>query len=180
MLVEAVTQDGKRKQVEVDKYPDHCPLCHYGVEARFQNLAHVVERVRLELVFKCPREACQSIFISRYSQVYYPGSQAYFYRSSCPLERARSEFSETISKISPQFCEIYNQSWNAECEEWKLIAGPGYRKALEFLVKDYLCGLRADEATKIKTSQLGPCIESFVDNDKIKQVAKRAAWLGKR
>jgi hypothetical protein len=26
--------------------------------------------------------------------------------------------------------------------------------------------------------QLGPCIGTFVDNDKVKQMAQRAAWLG--
>ncbi len=179
MLLEAVTQEGKKKQVEFDIYPDHCPLCHFGIEARYQGLAHVNEGGRrLEVVFKCPRERCQSFFISRYSQTYFPNSSGYFYRGSCPLEPARSKFSEIITKISAQFCEIFNQSQNAEGQEWKLIAGPGYRKALEFLVKDYLCGLRPTEADKIKALQLGPCIENFVDNDKIKQMAKRAAWLG--
>ena len=61
---------------------------------------------------------------------------------------------------------------------WKHIAGPGYRKALEFLVKDYLCHSIPDKADKIKQLQLGLCIETYVDHDKIKQMAKRAAWLG--
>jgi hypothetical protein len=179
MLIEAATHRGNRKQVEADKYPDHCPLCHYGIEALYQGLAHIFEAGRrLELVFRCPREQCQSFFISRYSQRYLPGSQGYFYAGSCPLEPARSKFSIIISKLSPEFCEIFNQSQNAEGQEWSLIAGPGYRKALEFLVKDYLCAVRPAEADKIKALQLGPCIENFADNDKIKQMAKRAAWLG--
>ena len=36
----------------------------------------------------------------------------------------------------------------------------------------------ARDAEEIKKLQLGPCIDDFVANDKVKQVAKRAAWIG--
>jgi hypothetical protein len=67
---------------------------------------------------------------------------------------------------------------NAEDRGWKLIAGPGYRKALEFLIKDYLCRLHSTEAEKIKGMTLAACIAEYVDHAKLKAMAARAAWLG--
>jgi hypothetical protein len=93
---------------------------------------------------------------------------------------------ETISKISPDFCVIYDQAQKAEQYKLLLVAGPGYRKALEFLVKDYIIGqlkepdpqkLAAEKAAVEKTL-LGTCIKNYIKSDQIKEIAKRAAWLG--
>jgi hypothetical protein len=178
----ATTQDGRNVGVQIDHFPDQCPICHHGIEPRNMGLAHLVEARDgvLEMVFRCPRMECQSFFISRYTQRYYQAlaPQVYFFNGSVPFQPKGRGFSERISSISPMFCQIYNQALNAERAGWALIAGPGYRKALEFLVKDYLCGLKPDDCNKIKSMQLGPCIGTFVDNDKVKQMAQRAAWLG--
>lgn len=183
MGIQATTENGQQTAVEIDVFPDSCPLCHYGIEARYQHLAFVTAGLdgRLELIFQCPRRKCLALFISRYFHIPSASgisSSVYFYRGSLPFEPFTEKFSEHISKISPLFCDIFNQSHNAEHRGWKLVAGPGYRKALEFLVKDYLCRLRSADADKIKTLQLGSCIDTFVDNDKVRQMAKRAAWLG--
>jgi len=87
-------------------------------------------------------------------------------------------FSEHVRTISPTFCAITNEAENAERQGWKLIAGPGHRKALEFLVKDYLCRLRPGDAEAIKSIQLGPCIKEYVTNENVKTTAERAAWIG--
>lgn len=180
--IEVPSDEGGRKEVHIERYPDTCPLCHYGIEPRYQGLAYLSEGLdgRLELIFQCPRRKCLAFFISRYFQTPGLAGSGYFYRyrGSFPAEPLTQEFSKHITEISPMFCEIFNQSQNAERRGWKLIAGPGYRKALEFLVKDYLCRLRSADADKIKSMQLGSCIEEFVDNDKVKEVARRAAWLG--
>jgi hypothetical protein len=167
-------------QVEVDKFPDSCPICHHAIEAILKNVAHNKEDNpgKLEVVFLCPRIACQSLFIAGYVTRTHIRADYFHYVGSAPFLPLRVEFDEHISAISPQFCTIFNESQNAEHQDWKLIAGPGYRKALEFLVKDYLCHSIPDKATEIKQLQLGPCIDTYVDNDKIKQMAKRAAWLG--
>jgi hypothetical protein len=62
------------------------------------------------------------------------------------------------------------------------ICGPGYRKALEFLVKDYLIGYIYKEdqqkQSDVTKAFLGAAIEKYIDQERIKQCAKRAAWLG--
>jgi hypothetical protein len=58
------------------------------------------------------------------------------------------------------------------------ICGVGYRKALEFLVKDYLIKQRPTDQAAIESGALGQCINTYVTDPNIKQVAERAAWLG--
>jgi hypothetical protein len=165
----------------IDKFPDSCPICHRAIEAIQKKVVHYnkgTSPTTVQIVFQCPRLACQSLFISGYATNFNMRQDYFYYTGSAPFLPVETAFDEHISAISPQFCTIFNESQNAERRGWKLIAGPGYRKALEFLVKDYLCHLLPTKADEIKKLQLGPCIETYVDQDKIKQMAKRAAWLG--
>lgn len=58
------------------------------------------------------------------------------------------------------------------------IMGVGYRKALEFLIKDYLISLHPDKDASIKAKLLGRCISDDINDIKIKSVAERATWIG--
>ena len=58
------------------------------------------------------------------------------------------------------------------------LCGIGYRKALEFLVKDYAISIHPEHKSQIESSQLARCIADFIDNEKIKTLAKASAWLG--
>nr|WP_255259901.1 hypothetical protein [Lentibacillus sp. CBA3610] len=53
----------------------------------------------------------------------------------------------------------------------------GYRKALEFLIKDYLIYLDNEAETEFLKMPLGQCINKL-GNHNIKEIAKRAAWIG--
>jgi hypothetical protein len=118
------------------------------------------------------------LFLARYYQPLQ--ASAYFYRGLAPWEPEEMEYTEVLKKISPDFCAIFNQAKKADDQEWKLVAGPGYRKSLEFLIKDYLCGLFAAEVDDIKKKPLGDCIKNvnWVPNERLRTVASRAAWLG--
>lgn len=54
----------------------------------------------------------------------------------------------------------------------------GYRKALEFLVKDYAISINPDKVHEISHTALSPCINKFIDSDRIKALATASAWLG--
>ena len=54
----------------------------------------------------------------------------------------------------------------------------GYRKALEFLIKDYVIRKHPEDEAAIKAKPLGRCINDDVEDPKTKAVAKRATWLG--
>ncbi len=97
---------------------------------------------------------------------------------SVPQTVSSSKWSDTITKTSPEFVAIFREAEEAEQRRLKLVCGPGYRKALESLIKDYVIKLNPDKAEHIKKTFLGTCIKEFVTNDKVKKVAERAVWLG--
>jgi len=131
---------------------------------------------RVERVLRCPREKCQRLFISRYHLA--RPSDEHRLVGSVPVELMDENFSDEVKEISKDFCEIYNESQKAEKRGLTLVAGPGYRKSLEFLVKDYLCARNPGEAEEIKRTQLGPCIQKYAMDGRVKAMAARAAWLG--
>lgn len=89
-----------------------------------------------------------------------------------------STFEKGVAEISPMFVEIYNQAHRAELLGLNQLVGIGYRKALEFLIKDYCCLKKPDSSEKIKKLSLGTCINNYVDDPRIQKMAERAAWLG--
>ena len=97
--------------------------------------------------------------------------------NACPKKK---EFSDIINSISSQFVSIYNQAYFAEQINLDQICGVGYRKSLEFLIKDYLISKETEKQVKenIRKKFLNNCIQDHVQNDNIKNVAKRAVWLG--
>jgi len=58
------------------------------------------------------------------------------------------------------------------------ITGVGYRKALEFLIKDYAIKNNPSEEKSIKKTPLMQVINKHIGDTNIKNVAKRAVWLG--
>jgi hypothetical protein len=73
---------------------------------------------------------------------------------------------------------VYAQSTSAEAHGLAEIAGPGFRKALEFLIKDYAIQLNPGHDDEIKRGQLAAVISKFLPGDKLTIVSSRAAWLG--
>jgi hypothetical protein len=87
-------------------------------------------------------------------------------------------FSDEIRSISATFCIIYGEAHQAEHFGLTQICGVGYRKSLEFLIKDYLIHNRPSDKASIEATMLGPCIDKYVTDPRTKQVAQRATWLG--
>jgi len=84
-----------------------------------------------------------------------------------------------ISKISLQFVEIYQESSEAERLNLLYVCGAGYRKALEVLVKDYAISIKPDDKDDIENKlTLVTCIEKYLSTPKLKEIARRASWLG--
>ena len=74
----------------------------------------------------------------------------------------KKDFPKLIQKLSPDFCEIYNQAYIAQQQGSTKISGIGYRKALEFLVKDYVIFLNPNESVNIKSFNLSSCISKYI------------------
>lgn len=162
---------------EIERKSVKCPFC--GVinipEYLFEKN---VERSDFFNVFtQCTNPTCRNMFITQFSTV---GVRKPVFTKILPtaLPEKRT-FSNIISELSPNFCEIYNQAYIAEQTNLMQICGTGYRKSLEFLIKDYLIStLPEDQHEAIKNKFLNNCIRDNISNINIKTVASRAVWLG--
>lgn len=180
-IIETIDINNELEEYSYESNPDHCPFCHYAIEpiileafldAQHEELAYThISNV----IYKCPRNKCHGIFIGKYH--FYNNKFSFF--DSYPKYPMEREFGEEIKKISRDFVCIYNQAYKAEQYDLKLVAGPGYRKSLEFLIKDYAIG-KVEEDTKAEIPEkfLGEIINKFIDDKRIQSMAKRAVWLG--
>lgn len=93
--------------------------------------------------------------------------------------KTEKEFPLFIKKSSKKFIEIYNQAENAEKSGLNEICGLGYRKAFEFLIKDYILKKNKGlDKKKIKEMPVYECINRYVADDSIKILSHRVLWLG--
>ena len=168
---------GSTTNVTLVSFPDICPRCHRHIQPVHRRSFYLRNESDLELnsVYQCTSAECGKLFIAEYGR----GSPAddFSFTRSLPYEPARVEFSEEISALSPTFSEIYNQALQAEALGLVHIAGMGYGKALEFLIKDFAIKYHPDEAEDIKSKFLGACIKTYIDDQNVQAVAVRAAWL---
>ncbi len=98
--------------------------------------------------------------------------------SLLPINFVKVEFNNAITNLSKGFTIIYNQSHQAEQSGLDQIAGMGYRKAIEFLIKDFAIYNNPDKKDSIKSMPLSQCIKNYIDNHMIKSLAEKTAWLG--
>jgi hypothetical protein len=164
----------------IDKLPDNCPFCHKGIKPEYKS--GWFKYPLIQAIFLCPFESCGKFFISYYTSSVESSDEKpktlYIYIKSVPYENQKKEFSETIEKISHNLCNIFNEAKEAEERRLMEICGAGYRKALEFLIKDYLIKEKHEKSEVVGNQSLGKCIAGFIDDKRIKDCVKKVAWLG--
>jgi hypothetical protein len=159
-------------RVEIFGKPDRCPYCHKSIVPIL--ITGILKDFNLQTIMQCPDHECSKAFI-----VYYSNSGAFFTYLNTSAGKPQSKpFSDIIARISKSFIEIYNQAYMAEQYGLNEICGTGYRKALEYLIKDYLIQENNELSEKIRKTLLSNCIRDFVKDNNVKTVAKRATWLG--
>lgn len=161
----------------VDTLPGNCPVCLKRIQPLDFSLGYISGNW-IDKVFQCPAHDCLRLFIARYIAGHTPSGRVFTLSGLIPATITKSEHSDTIKTVSPDFVTIFGEAEVAEKHGLKMICGPGYRKALEFLIKDYVIGSHKDKAEDIKKLNLAKCITDYVSDGKVKQVAQRAVWLG--
>lgn len=153
-----------------------CPICHWALVP--QNIAgYYVPEGNVSLLELCPK--CRNIFLVQY-EVGYAGGKEVWIRKRLgvyPEVPDNRTISKQIKELSPKFASIYAQAEKAEKSKLTGICGSGYRKSLEFLVKDYLIyKFPSDEAT-IQVEPLSVSIRR-IEDDRIRVLSERATWIG--
>lgn len=136
--------------------------------------------VLIEL-FQCTYADCQKYFIKAYKYYSSSSSGIQFHEIAYSYSGNHLEVSlpEGISEVSPTFVEIYKQAVEAENQGLDQLSGIGYRKALEFLIKDYAIRTQPDNEAKIRAAFLGKVIsDGLSDFPKLQSLAKAANWIG--
>lgn len=164
-----------------DKDPDTCPACGKGISP-ISCYSYGINTWRkyegfLQVVFRCPREECNRLFIAKYVNSDSIDGTLFLDKTYLLDLIELENFPDSINEFSVDFTKIYNEAKIAEDNGLTLIAGPGYRKALEFLVKDYLIKIKPAKAEKIKEMPLGNVIK-LIEEKRIESCASRAAWVG--
>lgn len=179
MNTQAKLLDGADIAVTLRQIPDSCPRCHKSVHPKVRYVSITESRGLVQAVFQCVASRCQEMFIGSYKSL---GSRGMYevcdLVSIAPVKALDKAFPDTVAGVSSLFIEIYNQALAAEAQGLSQLVGIGLRKALEFLIKDFACTQHPEDAAKIKSMNLAPCIEAYVADSNLKDCAKRAVWLG--
>lgn len=163
---------------QADTVPGRCPVCGDRIQALDTGVAWTLASW-LEKVFRCPSAECGHLFIARYNGTRVAGGPFSFSLAGLfPIRTETTNQSDVIKEVSPDFAAIFKQAESADKSDLTLICGPGYRKALEFLIKDYVIRAHPDSAEEIKKMNLAKCIADYVSDGRIKEVSARAVWLG--
>ena len=163
------------------EYPKICPRCLHAI-GPVKRYVYVHSNQLASIVFEC--NSCGELFFVDYETIVTSSTKQLTFRNikkTYPNHFKEELFDLAIQKISPSFVNIYNQSLQAELLDLDQISGVGYRKSLEFLVKDYAIFLNSQDevsVNKIKNMSLVQCIENYITHPRIKPITKRAAWLG--
>lgn len=172
----------------VNGVPAACPHCHEaitpsylsGVKSQAGDLADTVigiSKRKVTLTFECPR--CRNLFISLYKPVD-PTSEDYRFALTVPSMAPLTKFEAEIPKISPRFVATFHEAERAEGQGIKGLAGDGYQKALEFLVKDFLlCDAkrRNNDLEYIRNMTVAECIEAGFEDVIVKKRTRKIKLL---
>lgn len=158
---------------------DMCPICkskiapvHLAASLNTENTASVFSYC----------QSCHQTFVTQYQICLEKEGSSLFNAQSViysePNRFSKHIFDDRITTLSPQFDKIYNQALAAETYNLDEIAGLGYRKSLEFLIKDFAIHEHPEEEEAIKNKPLAQCIKSYISDERITTLAERSAWIG--
>ena len=167
---------------------DYCPICHrHIVPDLINNYLSAIgnNSPLLQRMYRCPNIKCGMIFSALYTRRTFPGHQVlYWFIRLEPMYPKEPIIPDNIKNNYPSFYKIYKQANRAEELGLSEVCGMGYRKSIEFLVKDFVkreliqSKIAEEEIIKILKTPLSGCIEKYITDPKTKSMAKRATWLG--
>ena len=170
-------EQSKPREITVEEVGE-CPCCHYASSPRYLDGFMISSKendipTTAFLTLYCTK--CHSIYIAKYISNMGIGSLKLDFLF--PQQINHKDFSDNIVELSPNFVSIYNQALESESNiSTQGLAGLGYRKSLEFLIKDYLITVKKQSEDAIKELDLAKCIDKL--DDDLKEIAKASAWIG--
>lgn len=180
----AQSSNTSRITIDIDEYCPHCkkpvsPDIIYAITSKvFKNYSDN----SVAIFLRCPRKACSKFYSLEYNCFidkfgdFEVDDDPEQYTYSPHLENT---LPENLKTTFPNFDNIYNQSLAAESMGLDKIAGVGYRKSIEFLIKSYVIKEHPDKKDDIESKFLGKVIkDDLTDIPKVQTLAQAAVWIG--
>lgn len=169
-------------KVDFIELPNKCPHCQRLTDMHYQKITYNKFTKRIEALIRCGYGNCQGFIIGYYELIRNLGKLTH---TEPPIFK-EIELPEFANEISSSFVSIFSEANEATSRGLNQIAGAGFRKACEFLVKDYAKSMivDTDEIDKTKKEEqiekkfVGKVVEEFITDTRVQKVAKRAFWLG--
>ena len=161
--------------VNIDN-PNTCPHCHVSVIPTF--LYHRAFNKVAYTVWACPSNECKRTFIAVYEITGQTSAAFTGFLDGSPIA---PHWPTTIQNLRSKFISTYVQALKAENLGLDELSGMGFRKAIEYLVKDYLIQKDSSLEGKIEDLALAKIIiENFnlPQESDLKDLLQRATWLG--
>lgn len=162
--------------------PEWCPHCGRNTSPSLVSKSRSQDTLRKDfarfaVTYRCSYSDCKKYFSVEYSV--HPNNLSTSIKTYSYRPPIKVNLPQNIEKVSPDFVEIYGQATVAEAEKLEQVAGVGYRKSAEFLLKDFAIYKEPSKQEKIKTMPLGQVISTyFSDFPKIQTLAKAISWIG--
>ena len=164
-------------EITVD-IPDRCPHCGKTSAPLVLNAITTDSNVNMAnvgVLLKCMAVDCRKYFVSQYTNIGDKWTRVIFSYNP-PID---IDIPQNIVELSPEFANIYEQSVIAENHGLDKIDGVAYRKAAEFLYKDYAIKRHPNDEDKIKKMFLKQVIQKYMNEyPKIQNLALSVAYLG--
>ncbi len=168
--------------------PNICPHCHIAMIPKFLYQVRDSDLKRLTTIWNCTNQNCEKSFVVTYDKsvansLYYilpkfidglPKGPI-FPKPILDLEDGQSD--GNLIEKQTKFIKTYLQSLEAESKGLDEIAGMGYRKSIEYLVKDWAIKNFPNDKPKILQMWLSGIIQNYFTGD-LKDILERATWLG--
>lgn len=165
---------------------DICPHCKNAISPIAIYARASARRIKgtannVGIFLQCPNPSCNQFFVNWFSiqinqidDISQAQQLQYVYK---PI--LKNDLPKEVNDKFPEFESIYSQAIQAESYGLDQIAGVGYRKALEFLVKQYSIYKNPADDEAIKKEFLGNTIKNRLSEfPKIQKLSQAATWIG--
>lgn len=169
-----------------------CPVCNYAIDMEAEqginyHDLHSVDQKQFNIIsiHRCPH--CNQGFVVQHKMVAQEQDNGVYgvtikyvetSQSTFPAKSSYKDIKEDIRKISPKFYDVYKQSLIAKNSGLNELYGMGFRKAIEYLVKDFAISENPNKRSSIEASSLHSCIENYFKNSDARTALLACKWLG--
>lgn len=168
-------------QIPVDIIsPDHCPVClhtyapNFLYGAIYEDPYGNEENNHVFSLHYC--SACHNAFLAYHD--YDSDGDFYDVNSMCPNTPEPPHFIDELLELSPSFVQIYTEANCAEKSGMLSLCGIGYRKSMDYLIRDYAISINPEKSDEIASLNLSQCIQKYISDERLKKLALASVWIG--